>query len=126
MCGIFIYSYALVFYPTDGYPTYVFTLGGMTHFLISLVAIIMSGADCNCVAKQAGDIINSLPGWFPQHYEMLKMHIRQKFKKTFVLTLWKVYVIKESLLVSALGTLITYGFLVGTIGIVQGLDAESH
>ncbi|GFU06004.1 uncharacterized protein NPIL_164411 [Nephila pilipes] len=90
---------------------------------------MISGADCNRAAKQARDVIISLPGWFPQHYKMLKMHIRQKFLKKFALTLWKVYTINESLLMSALGTLVTYGFLVGTmgtVGIVQGVNVENH
>ncbi|GFX10007.1 uncharacterized protein TNCV_4101461 [Trichonephila clavipes] len=105
---------------------YVFTLGGVTHFLMALIPMMMSGADCNRAVSQARDMTISLPGWFPQHYRMLKRFIRQKFKKKYVLTLWKIYAIRESLLMSALGTLVTYGFLVGTMGIAQGLEAETN
>ncbi|GFQ75265.1 uncharacterized protein TNCT_349491 [Trichonephila clavata] len=126
MFGLFIYSYVFVIFQKDDYLMYVFTLGGVTYYLMALIPMIMSGADCNWAASQARDKTISLPGWFPQHYRMLKMFIRQKFKKKYALTLWKIYVIRESLLMSALGTLVTYGFLVGTMGIAQGLEAENH
>ncbi|GFQ79280.1 uncharacterized protein TNCT_164431 [Trichonephila clavata] len=126
MCGLFIFSYIFVFLPKDDFIIYVFTFGGLTIYLMSLIPMMLSGACCNRAARQARDMIVSLPGWFPQHYTMLKMIIRQKFKKKYALTLWKTYIINESLLMSALGTLITYGFLIGTIGIAQGIETEKH
>ncbi|GFX10004.1 uncharacterized protein TNCV_4101431 [Trichonephila clavipes] len=126
MFGLFIFSYSFVFLPKDNFLIYAFTFGGVTLYLMALIPLMLSGACCNRAASQARDTVVSLPGWFPQHYRMLKMLIRQKFKKKFALTLWKIYAIRESLLMSALGTLITYGFLVGTIGIAQGIEAEKH
>ncbi|GFY68243.1 uncharacterized protein TNIN_466201 [Trichonephila inaurata madagascariensis] len=126
MFGLFIFSYCFVFLPKDNLLIYVFTFAGVTLYLMALLPMMLSGACCNRAASQARDTVVSLPGWFPQHYRMLKMLIRQKFKKKYVLTLWKTHVIHESLLMSAFGTLITYGFLVGTIGIAQGIEAEKH
>ncbi|GBN73401.1 hypothetical protein AVEN_219675-1 [Araneus ventricosus] len=91
----------------------------MAYYLVLLSIIILPAASVNNAMKEAKDIITSLPGWFPEHYMDLKLRIRRKFKKTTGLTLWKIYVIDKSLLLSLLGTLVTYGILIGTLGTVR-------
>ncbi|GFQ79281.1 uncharacterized protein TNCT_164441 [Trichonephila clavata] len=51
MCGLFIYSYVFVFFQKDDYLMYVFTLVGVTHYLMSLIPMMLSGADCNRVSE---------------------------------------------------------------------------
>ncbi|GFS64796.1 uncharacterized protein NPIL_121171 [Nephila pilipes] len=115
MIGLFTFSYTFVFYPQNEYAIYIIILLGIFHYSLSLVLSVILAADCNRTSNLARRTVVSLPGWFPQQYQMLKMLIRQRYKNEFVLTLWKIYVIDESLLVSALGTLVTYGFLVGNM-----------
>ncbi|GBN42939.1 hypothetical protein AVEN_116640-1 [Araneus ventricosus] len=85
--------------------------------------IVSSASAANKAALIARDIVISLPGWFPESYQELKLLIRQKYKKKVSLTLWKLYKIDNSLLISALGTLVTYGFLMGSVGGHYFMDA---
>ncbi|GFS75884.1 uncharacterized protein NPIL_172181 [Nephila pilipes] len=119
MCGLFAFSYSVVFYPLDDHKIYFMLFLGIIQSLILLFSLMIPAAGCNRALRMAQETINSLPGWLPQHRKVLKMHIRQKHSKTFSLTLWNVYVIDESLLFSAFGTLLTYGFLLGNIKIAK-------
>ncbi|GFR16030.1 uncharacterized protein TNCT_440011 [Trichonephila clavata] len=78
---------------------------------------MLPASSANKAGKDARDIILSLPGWFPQHHRKLKLAVRRKFKQTeYSLTLWKTYLINRSMLISALGTLVTYGIIIATFG----------
>ncbi|GFU27735.1 uncharacterized protein NPIL_336121 [Nephila pilipes] len=115
MCVLFAYSYNVAFYPLDDRKVYFMQVFGIIQSLMSLFLLIIPAAGCNRALNLAQKTIKSLPGWLPQHCNVLKMYIRKTHNKTFLLTLWNIYVIDESLLISALGTLLTYGFLVGNI-----------
>ncbi|GFT46667.1 uncharacterized protein NPIL_538421 [Nephila pilipes] len=115
MGALFAFNYSVVFYPSEDIKTYFILIYGVFQNVMSLLLLMIPAAECNRVSNLALETIKSLPGWLPQHRKVLKMHIRQKHRKTFLLTLWNIYVIDKSLLISAFGTLLTYGFLVGNI-----------
>ncbi|GFT46655.1 uncharacterized protein NPIL_538381 [Nephila pilipes] len=115
MCGLFVMGCSVVFYSTDDHTAYFMMFQGIIQSLMSLLLLIIPAAGCNRASNLAKETINSLPAWFPQHRKVLKMLIRQRHNKAFPLTLWNIYIIDESLLISAFGTLLTYGFLVGNI-----------
>ncbi|GFS75872.1 uncharacterized protein NPIL_172131 [Nephila pilipes] len=115
MGALFGFSYLVVFYYSEVYNIYFLLLHGIIQSLMSLLLLLIPAAGCNRALNLAQETINSLPGWLPQHRKVLKMYIRQRHSKTFPLTLWNIYVIEESLLISAFGTLLTYGFLLGNI-----------
>ncbi|GFT75094.1 uncharacterized protein NPIL_307581 [Nephila pilipes] len=119
MSGLFAFSYSVVFYPSDDRTVYFMMFQGIIQSLMSLILLMIPAAGCNRALILAQETINSLPGWLPQHRKLLKMCISQRHSKTFPLTLWNIYVIDESLLISAFGTLLTYGFLVGNINIAK-------
>ncbi|GFT36524.1 uncharacterized protein NPIL_658171 [Nephila pilipes] len=119
MCGLFAFSYRVVFYPSDDRMVYFMMFQGIIQSLMSLILLMIPAAGCNRALILEQETINSLPGWLPQHRKTLKMYISQRHSKTFPLTLWNIYVIDESLLISAFGTLLTYGFLVGNISIAK-------
>ncbi|GBO21830.1 hypothetical protein AVEN_109247-1 [Araneus ventricosus] len=122
MFGLFCFGYAFAFSSTQSYIIYLFTITGVMHYFSTLLMVLLPGSVANEAAEMSKETIFSLPGWFPKNYLSVKMNVRQKFKKTFSMTLWKIYVIRKSLLISVLGTLVTYGFLVGTLGTVRNSD----
>ncbi|GFT46646.1 uncharacterized protein NPIL_538351 [Nephila pilipes] len=115
MGALFAFSYCVAFYPLVDIETYFILIYGIFQNVMALLLLMISAARCNRSLNLAMETIKSLPGWLPQHRKVLKMHIRQRHSKTFPLTLWNIYVINESLLINAFGTLLTYGFLVGNI-----------
>ncbi|GFT66196.1 uncharacterized protein NPIL_283201 [Nephila pilipes] len=112
---LFTHGYDAAFKPSDDHKGYFNQLLGIIQISTLLILLMLPAAGCNRALNLAQETINSLPGRLPHHRKVLKMHILQKHSKTFPLTLWNIYVIDESLLISAFGTLLTYGFLVGNI-----------
>ncbi|GBM03297.1 hypothetical protein AVEN_142577-1 [Araneus ventricosus] len=83
-------------------------------YSIFLLMLMVPAASTNEAARAARKLIGSLPGWFPQRSKEINLLILRIFKDEPALTLGNIYRIEKSLLISAIGTLITYGFLVGT------------
>ncbi|GFS75876.1 uncharacterized protein NPIL_172151 [Nephila pilipes] len=117
MGALFGFGYSVAFYSSNDIEIYSLLIYGIVENVMGLLLLVVPAAGCNRALNQAQETISSLPGWLPQHSKVLKMHIRRRRGKTFHLTLWNIYVIKESLLISAFGSLLTYGFLVGNIKI---------
>ncbi|GFS75894.1 uncharacterized protein NPIL_172231 [Nephila pilipes] len=115
MSALFAFGYTVAFNPSDDTETYLTLISGILQNIMALILLIIPAAGCNRASNLAQETINSLPGWLPQHRKALKMHIHQRNSKKFPMTIWNIYVIDESLLISAFGTLLTYGFLVGNI-----------
>ncbi|GBM03299.1 hypothetical protein AVEN_142579-1 [Araneus ventricosus] len=81
---------------------------------IFLLMLMVPAASTNETARAARKLIGSLPGCFPQRSKEINLLLLRIFKDEPALTLAKVYRIEKSLLISAIGSLVTYGFLVGT------------
>ncbi|GFU42084.1 uncharacterized protein NPIL_351701 [Nephila pilipes] len=120
MAGLFWSSYVIIFITNIDYLSYTYHIVASLLYWTWLLMIMLPATAANKAARNAKDIILSLPGWFPQHHRKLKLLIRKKFKQNeFALTLWKTYLIDKSILISALGTLITYGIIIATLGSVK-------
>ncbi|GFT36511.1 uncharacterized protein NPIL_658101 [Nephila pilipes] len=115
MGALFAFSYTLAFHPSDDIQIYFTLIYGIVENILASLLLMIPAAGCNRALYLAQETIKSLSGWLPQHRKALKTYIRQRHGKLFPLTLWNIYVIDESLLISAFGTLLTYGFLVGNI-----------
>ncbi|GFT36527.1 uncharacterized protein NPIL_658181 [Nephila pilipes] len=115
MSALFTFGYTVAFNPSDDIETYFTLLSPILQNIMALLLLMISAAGCNRATNLAQETINSLPGRLPHLRKALKMHIHQRHSKTFPMTLWNIYVIDESLLISAFGTLLTYGFLFGNI-----------
>ncbi|GFU06002.1 uncharacterized protein NPIL_164401 [Nephila pilipes] len=113
MIGLFWSSYSFVSFSSNDFALLYVTISSIAFYFMIFLMVILPAAAANQVGIRARNIVISLPGWFPQHYNELSMHVRQHFTQEDFLTLWKIYKIDKSLLISALGTLLTYGFLVG-------------
>ncbi|GIY47366.1 uncharacterized protein CDAR_501941 [Caerostris darwini] len=105
--------------------TGIFVSIGFVQYFILLLITLTPAADVNQASAMAREFVLSLPGWIPQRYSRIKVLIRRSFMRETALTLWKIYRIDNSLLISAIGTLISYGILFGTLGIVQSSNNEN-
>ncbi|GIX93765.1 uncharacterized protein CDAR_606331 [Caerostris darwini] len=95
--------------------------GGTIYFLVLTLIVILIASSVNKSAELARDAIRCFAERFPLHYNKLNFYSHLQMKQKPSLTLWDIYKIDKSLLISVLGTLITYGCLVGTVGSVQKL-----
>ncbi|GFU13519.1 uncharacterized protein NPIL_435261 [Nephila pilipes] len=119
MTGLFYMSYSLIFIPKYGCIDYLCYLGGgLFHFSI-IGIVLVSGSSANRAAELTKEAIMSLPGMFQKSYNELKVILRKNCKQQVCLTLWKIYKIDRSLIITAMGTLMNYGILVATIGSVS-------
>ncbi|KAF8796886.1 hypothetical protein HNY73_001217 [Argiope bruennichi] len=77
---------------------------------------MIPAAIANEAAEDARHIIVSSTVLLQQRYKESTTYLLQRYKPKVAFTLWKIYKIKKSLLINALGALVTYGVLMGTIG----------
>ncbi|GFS51555.1 hypothetical protein TNIN_41121 [Trichonephila inaurata madagascariensis] len=103
----------------DGYLYYInCTVGEIFHFSI-LGMLIISASSANAAVDVAKEAVLSFPGKIPQYYNELKVILRKDCKQSVCLTLWKIYKIDRSLIISAVGVVMSYGFLIATLGTVS-------
>ncbi|GIY74126.1 uncharacterized protein CDAR_400271 [Caerostris darwini] len=119
MCELFWTGYNFVFLFDGDYLLFTSLALFLIHDLIILLLIVLSGAAANSAIMMARSTIKSLPAQFPQLYQKIKMVVRQRCKQKNSFTLWKIYTFDKPLLINALGTLLTYGILLGTLGSVR-------
>ncbi|KAF8796845.1 hypothetical protein HNY73_001178 [Argiope bruennichi] len=116
MAGLFWYCYIFIIAPTLPYLVYVDMLGMVASYSTYLVMLMVPAAIANQATRAAKSFIASLPGWFPKNYKEVNLIVLRLSAEEPAFTLWKIYRMEKSLLINAIGTLITYGFLLGTIG----------
>ncbi|GFR22203.1 uncharacterized protein TNCT_451 [Trichonephila clavata] len=123
MTGLFRVIYSLVFVREICFQNdFYFCFMGF-YYLIILLSVISMASETVQFGKHVQELIVSIPGSFPSHYHELKLLIKIKnVKRKVALTLWKMYAIDRSLVVSALGTFTTYGLLFATLGNVQNQE----
>ncbi|KAF8778341.1 hypothetical protein HNY73_015072 [Argiope bruennichi] len=119
MVQAFWYCYHLTFSALDDFGTQASMSLGLVQSLILLTMVMLSAAFTNEASKLAKDVIVSLPSFYPNYEKELKICIGQRFTQDVDLSLWKIYRIDKPLFISTLGTLLTYGVLLGTLGSVQ-------
>ncbi|GFX63653.1 uncharacterized protein TNCV_2824391 [Trichonephila clavipes] len=109
---LFFINYELIFVSGD----YLHAFFGEILFIASVCMIILPASAANIAFSLAKEAVQSLPWKISQYYTNLKVIIRSECSRDVSLTLWKVYKIKRSLILSAMGTLATYGMLLATQG----------
>ncbi|GIZ04638.1 uncharacterized protein CEXT_164841 [Caerostris extrusa] len=98
---------------------------GFIQYFVLLMMTLPPAEAANQAAATAREIVLSLPGWFPKRYSTIKLLVCRRFLPKTALTLWNIYRIDKSLFISAIGTLITYGILLGTLGSVQSSNNKN-
>ncbi|GBO45078.1 hypothetical protein AVEN_212289-1 [Araneus ventricosus] len=121
MLQLFWFSFIFVSMAEGDFKTYVSITVALIQGFAIMLMVFLPAAFTNEAAIIARDTVVTLPTWFPQHYTSLKKTVRQRYLKKVALSLWKIYIIDKPLIFTALGTLLTYGVLLGTLGKVQSL-----
>ncbi|GBM39377.1 hypothetical protein AVEN_119040-1 [Araneus ventricosus] len=120
MGGLFWACYVIIFDSKDDYLFYLYFVAAAFTYALWLLMVMLPAASANKAIEVARNFVLSLPGWFPHHQKVLKKYIKMEIKhNNLSLTLWKIYKIDNSLLISSIGTLVSYGIIVGTLGTVQ-------
>ncbi|GIY38489.1 uncharacterized protein CDAR_39251 [Caerostris darwini] len=125
LASLFWYGYSFAFSPNINNTTIIFVSVGFVEFFVLLLITLTPAAAANQAAATAREVVLSWPGWFPVRYSIISVYVRRKFLHKTYLALGKMYRIDRSLLISAIGSLFSYGILVGTLGSVQNLNYES-
>ncbi|GFW48162.1 hypothetical protein TNCV_1614231 [Trichonephila clavipes] len=95
---------------------YLYAFFGEIGIPVPVCLVILSASAANQAFFTAKEALQSLPWKIPQYRDKLKEMIRSQCMRSASLTLWKVYKIEPSLILSAMGTLVTYGMLMATLG----------
>ncbi|GBM03302.1 hypothetical protein AVEN_142582-1 [Araneus ventricosus] len=113
MIGLFRAGYRLAFDPKTFQEKFLYLLFSGIYNMLLQVMIMISASIAN---EEAEKVVESLPGLIPKHENDLKLEFKNEFQQHKSLSLWKIYTFDRSLLITSLGTLLTYGVLIGTLG----------
>ncbi|GFT43278.1 uncharacterized protein TNCV_2521231 [Trichonephila clavipes] len=116
---MFWLSYRVIFVTKNGYEHYLSSMFGEIYYCSLIGMVILSASSANTAADVAKESVMSLPGKISQHYNELKAILRKDCKQNACLTVWKLYKIDRTLIISALGVLMSYGILIATLGTVN-------
>lgn len=125
MVGLFRAGYCIAFDPNKELVHNLYSYISGMFYLFYMLCVILAASSATEAARRAREVVLSLPGMFPSSYAELKVLVRNNLKRDVTLTLWNTYVIDRSLLVSAIGSLMTYGILVATFGNVQVENSDT-
>ncbi|GFS48584.1 uncharacterized protein NPIL_508891 [Nephila pilipes] len=116
MTGLFWGGYRIAFYPNMT-KEYLLSLIIPQVFYFSVHLLIMVSASItNELANKAKCIMLCLPYRHPTQDPKKKYKFEKDLNQESCLTLWKIYVMDRSLVITSIGTLLTYGILLGTLG----------
>ncbi|GFS47543.1 uncharacterized protein NPIL_86191 [Nephila pilipes] len=117
MLELFGFGYKLAFIvKSNSGPLFYFSVFNGLIALTCLLMIMVSASTVNETAKKVKRVINSLPGVMPKHCSEIEMLNKRVSRHENILTMWNICVLDRSLILSSLGTLLTYGILLGTLG----------
>ncbi|GFT43277.1 uncharacterized protein TNCV_2521221 [Trichonephila clavipes] len=109
----------MIFTTKNDYLHYLSSVAGEMFQCSIIGMMIISASSATRAIEIAKEAVMSLPGRIPQYYNELKVILRKYCKQNVCLTLWKLYKIDRSLIISAFGVLMSYGFLIATLGTVS-------
>lgn len=78
--------------------------------------IMVSASIINEISERTRCTFHGLPYRHLAHKEELKNMLKKDFQHRVNLTLWNIYVVDKLLIITSLGTLLTYGILLGSLG----------
>ncbi|GFR24803.1 uncharacterized protein TNCT_271091 [Trichonephila clavata] len=115
MSGLFWASYKMAYF-SDMNNCYFISMIYFTIFHSSLqLVMIISASITNELVTKLKHFVRRLPYLFPTRHSEIKFKLKQNVLQDNYLTLWNIYVINRSLIITSFGTLLTYGFLMGSL-----------
>ncbi|GFY45436.1 uncharacterized protein TNIN_305621 [Trichonephila inaurata madagascariensis] len=116
MAGLFWSGYRIAFYPGDTNIYYLSLIISPTFYLSVQLLILVSASITNELANKVKCVIQCLPYKNFLQDPQRRFTFKKNLNQDNSLTLWKVYAMDRSLIIACLGTLLTYGILIGTLG----------
>ncbi|GFR18405.1 uncharacterized protein TNCT_28821 [Trichonephila clavata] len=114
MVGLFWGGYRLAF-RTHMSTKYIISLvSAASCYLTFQLLIMISACMTNEMAEKIKSTLLCMKYRFPP--DLRETKLKEVSLKESKLTLWKIYVMDRSLLITCFGTLLTYGILIGTLG----------
>ncbi|GFQ97615.1 uncharacterized protein TNCT_101351 [Trichonephila clavata] len=116
MAGLFWGGYRIVFNSgmTNGY--FLSLLISLSFCLSIQLLIMISACMTNELASKVKCVVQCLPYRSSLQDPQRKFKFNKDLNQENSLTLWKAYVMDRSLIITSIGTLLTYGILIGTLG----------
>ncbi|GBM28351.1 hypothetical protein AVEN_229535-1 [Araneus ventricosus] len=113
MIGLFRAGYRLAFDTIIDQDYFLsLVLSAVCHFSLQMMIMIPA-----CIAnEEAQHVAQILPDWIPKHESDLKLEFKKEFRHQKYLSVWNIYLFDRSLVITSIGTLVTYGILIGTVG----------
>ncbi|GFV29858.1 uncharacterized protein TNCV_2083231 [Trichonephila clavipes] len=116
MAGLFWGGYRIAFY-SDMTEIYFLSLLMPQLFNLSNQLLIMISASMtNELTSKVKCVMQCLPHRSSIQDPQRKFKFKKDLSQENSLTLWKVYVMDRFLIITSIGTLLTYGILIGTLG----------
>ncbi|GFS48573.1 uncharacterized protein NPIL_508851 [Nephila pilipes] len=116
MSGLFWRGYSFVFHANVSIEGSVFMICSMILYLSFQLQIMISASATNELSRKSKNIVNNLVLQTSPKRQRLGYILRKNCSQDCTLSLWNIYVVDKALIISTLGTLLTYGMLVGTLG----------
>ncbi|GFR12349.1 hypothetical protein TNCT_357801 [Trichonephila clavata] len=115
MTGTFWGGYKLAFY-SDAVNDFFFFRGFYTAlYLYVLILIMVSMSITNEWRKQAKTHMLYTSCMIPKDQWDIKNSFKKVLVQENILSLWGIFVVNRSLLIASIGTLLTYGILIGNL-----------
>ncbi|GFT17789.1 uncharacterized protein NPIL_599351 [Nephila pilipes] len=109
-------SYRLTSYATINNEYLLSIICHVALYLLLMIMIIISASVTNELLSKVKQLMNNMPYRIPHQSGRIKCILRKNWIQDCSLTLWKVYIIDRSLILTSFGTLLTYGMLIGALG----------
>ncbi|GFQ84452.1 uncharacterized protein TNCT_228161 [Trichonephila clavata] len=116
MAGLFWGGYRIAFYSDMSKMYFLSLLMPQLSNLSNLLLIMVSASFTNELASKVKCAMQCLPYRNSIQDPQRKFNFKKDLNQENSLTLWKVYVMDRSLIITSIGTLLTYGILIGTLG----------
>ncbi|GFX45652.1 uncharacterized protein TNCV_176451 [Trichonephila clavipes] len=116
MTGVFWGGYRITFYSGMTQMYFLSLVFPLCFYLSIQLLIMISGSMTNELANKVKCVVQCLPYRSFLQEPQRKFKFKMDLNQGNSLTLWKVYVMDRSLIITSTGTLLTYGILIGTFG----------
>ncbi|KAF8796910.1 hypothetical protein HNY73_001239 [Argiope bruennichi] len=107
-------GYSLAFSPDLSQTTIIYYIISLSFYLSTQLVLMITDSLANELLNEIQNVLQeSLNKLYPSDSEKRRICINTEESN---LTLWKIYVLDRSLAMSSIGTLVTYGILLATLG----------
>ncbi|GFU00096.1 hypothetical protein TNCV_1749351 [Trichonephila clavipes] len=90
-------------------------MSSLIFYLSNQLLILIPAAETNEEASKTENFVQRLRYRFPSFHQKIKFLLEKNIIQDNRLTLWNMYVLDRSLIITSLGSLLSYRVLIGTL-----------